>query len=145
MAGDIGNRKGTSLLKPHAVWYRKRFVLSGNGLLSESTIGEDRHDPVPRHETRHPNPTLHHDTRRFPPRAKGYRRPCLVAPGYHEGIGVIHRRRFDSNQHLAGSRLRWGNILKREILHLSPGPADHGTHGRTPPTGLLILCPPDGA
>src|SRR6266446_2932066 len=65
MTGDIGNGKGASLLKPPAVRDGKRFVLNGNDLLSESTIEEDCHDPVPRSETRHPCPTLHNDTRRF--------------------------------------------------------------------------------
>src|SRR6266446_3772801 len=81
MAGDIGNRKGASFLKTHAVWYSKCFILSGNGLLSKSAIGENRHGPVSGPETRHAGATLHHHPSRFQPWTERQRRPRLIAPG----------------------------------------------------------------
>ena len=61
-------------------------------------------------------------------RAERQRRLGLIAPGHHDRVGVVHRRRLHVDQYLARSHLGRRDVLDPQRLDLAPRAAEHGPH-----------------
>ena len=128
VARDVGDGKCAGLVEVHASGNRERLDLVGQRLLGQAAVGEDGHHAIARREARHAVATGGDDAGGLQTRAERQRRLGLVAPGHHDRVGVVHRRRLDVDQHLTRAHLGRRDVLERQRLDLAPGAAEQRAH-----------------
>ena len=90
VARDVRDGKGTGFVEGHARGHGEGFRLFRDGLLGEPAVGQRGHHAVAGPKARHGGTAPGDDPGRLDARAERERGPRLIAPGHHDGVGVVH-------------------------------------------------------